>query len=159
MLFRSLFFSDILGSDYNYSESKIDLRAYLTSSPVSVLALQSDLVTHDGNTPFYNYPELSARLRAFDGKRFIDALRISQRIENRVFPFSGNFSRRLGFVLFAEVGQVAEDIQSLALKDLHYSFGGGLRFSILPDEKLNLRADFGFWGDDMNFIINAREVF
>lgn len=156
---RQLFMNEAWGSDYDYYESQYDLRAYLKTSAVSVLALQSDLIHHGGDLPFYNYPELGARLRAYDAKRYIDKARISQRLENRIFPFSGSFTRRIGFVAFAESGQVAPDVRDIKLKDWHYSVGGGLRFSILPDEKLNLRADFGFGDNSTNFMVNAREVF
>ncbi|HQQ67953.1 MAG TPA: BamA/TamA family outer membrane protein [Candidatus Cloacimonadota bacterium] len=157
--FKQLFFDEAWGSDYDYSESQYDLRAYLKTSGVSVLALQSDLVHHGEDLPFYNYPELGARLRAYDARRYIDKARISQRIENRIFPFSGSFTRRIGFVAFAESGQVAADVRDIRLKDWHYSVGGGLRFSILPNEKLNLRADIGFGDNSTNFMVNAREVF
>lgn len=157
--FRQLFYDDAFGSDFNYSESRYDLRAYFKNTSKSVLAVQSDLVSHNGDTPFYNYPELGKQLRAYDSKRFIDETRISQRLEQRVFPFEGKFSRRLGFVVFAETGQVAQQLQDIRFKDWHYSFGGGLRFSIVPSERLNLRADFGFGEDSVNFMVNAREVF
>jgi outer membrane protein assembly factor BamA len=154
-----LFFTDVLGSDFNYTQSQYDLRTYFPLGDKSVFALQSDLVSNKGSIPFFNYAELGSRLRAYDSKRFIDKVRIAQRAEHRVFPFEGGFSRRLGFVLFAETGQVAPALKDIRLKDWHYSVGGGLRFSILPDEKLNLRMDLGFGDDSVNFIVNAREVF
>lgn len=154
-----LFFLDALGSDYDYTESRYDFRAYLPTGAKSLIALQSDLVTHHGAMPYFNYAELGSRLRAYGSKRFIDKVRVAQRAEHRIFPFEGGFSRRLGFVLFAETGQVAPALRDISLKDWHYSVGGGLRFSILPDEKLNLRMDIGFGDDSVNFIVNAREVF
>ncbi|MCK9334017.1 MAG: outer membrane protein assembly factor [Candidatus Cloacimonetes bacterium] len=156
---RQLFYDAAFGSDYDYSEAQYDLRVYQKISPISVLAFQSDLIMHHGDLPFFNYPELGKRLRAYDSKRYIDKARISQRIESRIFPFNGGFTRRLGFVLFAETGQVAANVPDIRLKDWHTSLGGGLRFSILPKEKLNLRADIGFGKGSVNFIVNAREVF
>ncbi|MCB5271047.1 MAG: outer membrane protein assembly factor [Candidatus Cloacimonetes bacterium] len=156
---KQLWHDDALGSDFDFQTSKYDARFYLPIGQEQVLAVQSDLEINSGQVPYYLYPELGARLRAYDSKRFIDKVRISQRIEDRIFPFSGKFSQRIGFVLFGETGQVASDFDLIRLKDWHFSAGAGLRFSILPQERLNLRADIGFGEDSVNFIINAREVF
>ncbi|MCB5262868.1 MAG: outer membrane protein assembly factor [Candidatus Cloacimonetes bacterium] len=156
---KQLWHDVALGSDFDFQTSKYDARFYLPIGQEQVLAAQSDLEINSGQVPYYMYPELGARLRAYDSKRFIDKVRISQRIEHRSFPFSGKFSKRIGFVVFGETGQVANDFDLIRLKDWHFSAGAGLRFSILPQERLNLRADIGFGKDSVNFIINAREVF
>lgn len=156
---KQLWHDSALGSDFTFQTSKYDLRFYLPIGRDQVLAAQSDLEISSGQVPYYLYPELGSRLRAYDSQRFIDKIRISQRIEHRSFPFSGEFTKRIGFVLFGETGQVAKDFDLIRLKDWHWSAGGGLRFSILPQERLNLRADIGFGKDSVNFIINAREVF
>jgi hypothetical protein len=156
---KQLWYEADLGSDHTWQKNLYDFRLYVPLSSKSVFATQSDLELNRGDVPFYRYPELGNRLRAYDSKRFIDKVRISQRVENRLFPFEDGAWTRLGFVLFAETGQVAPELQDIALKDWHLSLGGGIRFSILPKERLNLRADFGFGSDSFNFIINAREVF
>ncbi|MDD3533618.1 MAG: BamA/TamA family outer membrane protein, partial [Candidatus Cloacimonetes bacterium] len=156
---KQLWHDTALGSDFTFQTSKYDMRFYLPIGQEQVLAAQSDLEINSGQVPYYQYPELGARLRAYDSQRFIDKIRISQRIEHRSFPFSGKFTKRIGFVLFGETGQVASDFDLIRLKDWHWSAGAGLRFSILPQERLNLRADIGFGEDSVNFIINAREVF
>jgi hypothetical protein len=156
---KQLWYESAWGSDFEYRQSSLDARGYLPLSPNQVLAAQSDLQANTGDVPFFRYPELGNRLRAYDSKRFIDQVRISQRIEHRVFPFHGNFTRRIGFVSFVETGQVASEFDLIRLRDWHWSVGAGLRFSILPEQRLNLRADIGFGEDSVNVIINAREVF
>lgn len=156
---KQIWYEDALGSDFTWQKHLYDWRIYIPMGKKNVLAFQSDLEQNKGEVPYYRYPELGRRLRAYDSRRFVDKLRISQRIEHRSFPFEDGLARRLGFVLFAETGQVAPDFQEIALKDWHVSVGGGIRFSILPQERLNLRADLGFGKDSINLIINAREVF
>lgn len=156
---KQVWYDNAFGSDFDFQASEYDLCFYLPIGQDQVLAAQSDLEINSGQVPYYMYPELGARLRAYDSKRFIDKVRISQRIEQRIFPFSAKFSRRIGFVIFGETGQVASELDQIRLKDWHWSMGLGLRFSILPQERLNLRADIGFGEDSVNFIINAREVF
>ena len=152
-------FRSELGSDYDYDMYRYDLRHYLALTDKVVFATQSDLVINEGDVPFYNYMELGHRLRAYKSKRFIDKVRVAQRIEQRVIPFEDGFWRRTGFVLFGEVGQVSPNVDKIRLTDWHWSTGFGFRFAILPVERLNLRMDFGFGDGSFNFIVNAREVF
>lgn len=156
---RQIWYSSVMGSDFDFQESSLDARGYFSLFPNQVLALQSDLQIDSSEVPFYLYPELGKRLRAYDSKRFIDKSRISQRLEYRLFPFSGDFSKRIGFVGFVETGQVSKALERIRFADWHWSAGGGIRFSIVPQERLNLRADVGFGKDSFNVIINAREVF
>ncbi|MDD5536378.1 MAG: BamA/TamA family outer membrane protein [Candidatus Cloacimonetes bacterium] len=156
---RQIWFDPALGSDYGWHKQYFDARTYIPLGDKHVLAMQTNLEINEGDTPFYKYPELGKYLRAYDSKRFIDDVSLSARIEQRSFPFEIGFWRRLGFVAFAESGRVAQSFADLDITDLHWSMGAGLRFSILPEERLNLRADFGFGADSFNFIINAREVF
>jgi len=159
IMLKQIHYLNDLGSDFAYVESKADARAYFPITSKITLALQSDLVEMRGKVPFYNYLELGNRLRAFPSKRFIDKVRIAGRAEQRVFPFDEGILKRIGFVVFAETGRVASELDNITSQDWHYSMGGGLRFSFLPDEKLNLRMDFGYGDDSVNFIVNAREVF
>lgn len=156
---KQIWYDKALGSDFSWQKNLYDLRFYIPMGESFVLASQSDLELNNGDLPFYRYPELGMRLRAYESKRFIDKVRISQRLEQRMFLFSAPGWRRLGFVAFAEAGQVAPTFEQISADDLHWSLGGGLRFSVLPKERLNLRADIGFGEDSVNFIINAREVF
>ncbi|MCB5260538.1 MAG: BamA/TamA family outer membrane protein [Candidatus Cloacimonetes bacterium] len=156
---KQIWYESALGSDRTWQKKTFDTRIYVPWGQQNVFAVQSDLEINSGDVPFYMYSELGKRLRAYDTKRFIDELRLSQRIEQRSFPFSEGMLSRLGFVVFAETGQVAQALEDVKLKHWHLSLGTGIRFSILPAERLNLRADIGFGKDSINFIINAREVF
>ncbi len=154
-----IIYREELLSDYDFTEHRYDFRHYLSINPRIVLASQTDLAINSGDAPYYSYLELGNRLRAYDSKRFIDKARIAQRLEQRITPFSNGASSRLGFVTFVETGQVMPTWDKIRLTDWHWSVGFGLRFSILPQERLNLRMDFGFGDDSINFIVNAREVF
>lgn len=156
---KQLWHDPSIGGDYKFQSSILDIRYFHSLFPKQVLATQADIQIQSSGSPVFLYAELGDRLRAFDSKRFIDLCRISQRIEHRHFPFDGAYSQRLGYVLFAELGQVSDDPKTLRLDETHWSLGAGLRFSILPKERLNLRADLGFGEDSVNLMINAREVF
>lgn len=156
---EQLYFREAWGSDHKYDKSRFDFRAYYPLGSVAVLASQSDLVINSSGVPIFNYMELGNRLRAFESKRFLDKTRIAQRLELRVSPFDRGIKRRIGYVIFGETGQVAPTVSDLSTKDFHWSTGMGLRFSVLPRERLNVRMDFGYGEGSFNVIINAREAF
>jgi hypothetical protein len=51
---------------------------------------------------------------------------------------------RFGLVGFAGGGDVFYSPGKFSLKSLKPSYGFGLRFAVVPAEKINLRMDFGF---------------
>ena len=57
------------------------------------------------------------------------------------------FTKKFGFVAFGGFGDVGEELTDLALKDLKYSVGGGLRYLFNKKENVNLRMDIAFGRD------------
>lgn len=47
-------------------------------------------------------------------------------------------------IVFAGTAQVAKDIMDYSVKGLKIAYGFGVRLNVIPDEKVILRADFGF---------------
>lgn len=154
----------------DFDKLTLDLNHYLSPIPGWVIAAQSSFAQSENATPFTFYPELGNKLRAYDSKRFIDKTLLAQRLEQRIFPaelpwlksagyLQGKLFRRAGLVIFSEAGQVAPHAKHYRWDRNHWSNGFGLRYAILPEEKLNFRIDFGFGEDTFNFIFQAREVF
>jgi hypothetical protein len=154
----------------DFDKSSLDLNHYLSPTPGWVIAAQSSFVQSENSIPFTFFPELGSRLRAYDSKRFIDQTLIAQRLEQRVFPselswmkgkglMQGKLWSRMGFVAFSETGQVARHVTHYQWNRNHWSNGFGIRYAIIPKDKLNFRIDFGFGEDTFNFIFQAREVF
>ena len=66
---------------------------------------------------------------------------------------------RIGMVLFSATGEVASTPGRFELNGLHYSGGGGLRFALSKEEKLNLRIDYGVAKHSNAFTVQLREAF
>ena len=66
---------------------------------------------------------------------------------------------RFGLVAFAGFGQVADKIEKMEFSEFKPSGGLGLRFALIPDQKVNLRIDMGVGKDDGSFDISIMEVF
>jgi hypothetical protein len=161
---------NVISSDGSFDIFTFDANYYTSPIQGWVIATQTSFVNTENNIPFSFLPELGSKLRAYNSKRYIDKALIAQRLEQRVFPadfrfmqekgyLQSKFWKKSGMVVFVEAGQVASHTKQFNLNRNHYSYGLGLRYSIIPQERLNLRMDFGFGKDTMNFIVQGTEAF
>ena len=137
-------FGKYLGSDYEYTNIVLDIRHYLKTIAGQVLAVQAYSFNNIGDPPLRSLASLGGNnsMRGYYDGRFRDKQQFVLQAEYRI-PVYG----RLGLVGFTSCGQVAHRLSDYTLADLKYSYGGGLRFAINKQEKLNLRLDYGFTAD------------
>ena len=149
-------FPTFLGSDFAYRVLSIDLRRFFRLSPKSVLAFQGLGGLTFGNTPFRYLEELGGAdmMRGYYGGRYSDKCLMAYQAEYRRFLFW-----RFGMVLFAATGEVAQTPAKFELDGLHPSGGGGIRFALSKEEKLNLRIDYGVAKHSRAFTVQLREAF
>lgn len=131
-------------SDYIFTTFELDVRYYKKLLKNQVLATNLYLKSVSSNAPFYELPALGGqqRMRGYFEGRYRDKNYVSLQTEFRQY-----FWKRLGFVAFAGIGDVGEEITDLNLKQLKYSFGGGLRYLFNKKENVNLRMDIGIGKD------------
>jgi hypothetical protein len=138
--YATLFVRRAMGSlgDYSFTRIDGDLRGY-ASSGAHTLALHLVATSQSGEPPFYNLATLggSSVLRGYYEGRYRDRNRVVAQAEWR-FPVR----RRVSGVVFAGAGEVMRDWRDFALRELHPSFGGGVRFRLTPAERINLRIDY-----------------
>ena len=136
-----------LGGSVSYHRIIFDLRKYLTLNTAKrhILAFQLYNNFVRGEAPFKELAELGGPrvLRGYYRGRFRDNYMSAFQTEYRMPLY-----KRLGFVAFAGVAKVYGP-ESVNLEGLHYSYGGGLRFTINKKERLNIRFDWGK-GDSEN---------
>lgn len=83
-------------------------------------------------------------MRSYFTGRYRDKFYSAIQLEYRQY-----FWRKLGFVVFGGLGDVAQEFIKFDFTELKYSYGMGLRFLFNKKQKINLRMDFGF-GQDGN---------
>jgi outer membrane protein assembly factor BamA len=137
--FTQGFYGTALGGTSIFQLSKLDLRGYQRTGPKGVLSFQFFGRYGAGETPvqelsYLGGPEL---LRGFPEFRFRDRLAVFAQAEYRWQAW-----KNIGFVFYGGAGQVAADAAELALPELRYSLGTGLRLTIIPKENINLRLDY-----------------
>ncbi|MBN9380924.1 MAG: BamA/TamA family outer membrane protein [Chitinophagaceae bacterium] len=151
-----VWFHRSLGSDFNFQVFSLDFRKFFHLSEKSVLALQGIAGLTSGNTPFRKLEELGGAdmMRGYYAGRFTDKCLTAYQAEYRRLLFW-----RVGMVAFAATGEVSKDPKHFELDGFHYTYGGGLRFMLSKEEKLNLRVDYGMAKHSTAFNVQLREAF
>lgn len=128
-----------LGGDFAYTRADLDLRGFMTRGRHTVAGQLLASAT-DGAAPFYDLAVLGGSnvLRGYYEGRFRDRQRLVAQAEWR-FPVY----RRVSGVAFAGAGQVMRTWGDMRADGLHGAWGGGVRFLLSPEERVNLRIDFG----------------
>ncbi|HLZ15606.1 MAG TPA: BamA/TamA family outer membrane protein, partial [Cyclobacteriaceae bacterium] len=143
-------------SDFEYTNYIIDARKYLPVGKQDVVAFQSYSYLNSGNVAIRNMAILGGSdiMRGYYEGRFTDRNMTAFQAEYRKHIW-----RRFGLVAFGGYGQVFNEIQQLGWRSMKYSFGGGVRFSVNPRERLNLRLDYGIGEDSQGWYFSIREAF
>ena len=145
---------------YDFASTRLDLRKYMTvSNEKSILAIQfvSQVTTGDA-VPFYRLPRVGGgtQLRGIaNASLYRDRQMVYTQAE-----FRQHVWWRFGVVGFAGLGGVTPKWSSFDISELRYVGGIGLRFQVMPDERINLRMDLGFSQDGQSgFYVGMQEAF
>lgn len=129
----------VFGSDFEFTRISADYVKYLTKNK-HTFALNLFSVANLGKTPFNEMALIGGtrRMRGYFEGRYRDNNMIMAQAEYRKsLPF--NF----GFVLFTGFGSVASTFNSFEIENIKPTVGGGLRYRLSKDEKINVRLDYG----------------
>ena len=156
---KATFYNDIWGSDFNFARYFIDARKYFPlkfGDDTHVFAIQSVFDVTSGKLPFYSLPTFGGDLsmRGFFLGRYRDNLSAYLQMDYR-FPVWW----RIGAILFGSTGQVSNGFNHLAIDRFKFAGGFGLRFNVIPDERMAARFDLGFSKDGLQFYITFGEAF
>ena len=144
-----------IGSDYRFTEVDVDLRHYIALGD-NVLALQLVGGTNAGNAPFYALSSIGgiSLLRGVTFGRFRDSYMTEGQVDFR-FPIWGPWS---GAAFFG-AGEVMHTLPDFKPNGLHPAGGAGLRFAIVPSERLRIRLDFAYGDAGLAYYLNIGEAF
>ena len=156
--FRQRFHQKFLGSDFNYQVGVLDVRNYFKpfKNRRDIIASQVYGYFAFGDIPFTELAPLGGDMimRGYYEGRYLDNLLMAVQTEYRVHIW-----KNLGAVGFVAVGDVAEEFRNFNIPNLKPSGGVGLRYTLIPEENLNIRIDAAFGKATNNFYINISEAF
>ncbi len=134
-------------SDYEFQTIRIKAKKFQKVFKNHVLGFHMVNVFTFGEVPYRSLAVLGGMdiMRGYFSGRFRDKMMNAVQVEYRL-PIYWRF----GAVGFAGVGIIANRFSDYSIDELKYSLGSGLRFAILPKEKLNIRFDVA-WGNFNSF--------
>lgn len=149
-------FGRSIGSEYVYDLNWIDARKYIGFKKDRVLAIQAYARLSQGTVPFFHLSQMGGnqRMRGYLEGRYRDKQLLGWQVEYRTPVFW-----RIGLVAFAGNAVVADRIANFQSKYLRTTAGGGLRFQIDRERKINLRLDYAFSRESSGFYVTIGEAF
>jgi hypothetical protein len=152
----TLFYRSAFGSDYSYDDVQVDLRNFFKTFSDHIIAVQGMGEFIDGSAPFQSLAKFGGQnmMRGYFDGRYRDKNGVALQAEYRIPVWW-----RIGLVGFAGVAQVAEHISNLALNRFWFAGGVGLRFAWNPEERVNLRLDYGAGNNSSGVYITMTEAF
>jgi len=150
-------YGPVFGSDYSFNSYSIDFRHYRQVFGSHVIAFQGVSCINIGKPSFQHMNEagsLGKYLRGYTRTLHVDKNVLAFQAEYRM-PLPGRF----GLVAFAGFGQVAEKVSNIAIDEFKPSAGIGIRFALIPKQKVNIRIDAGMGKDDSSLDISLMEMF
>lgn len=148
--------NSFIGSQYDFFRVTADIRQFIPLGEDHAIGAQFYAEVLGGDVPFHYMGLLGGdeRMRGYYKGRYRDKTLWTAQVEYRsplLWRFSG--------VLFAATGGVASNIGAFRAEDTKWTVGGGLRWLIDEDERINLRADVGFSHETFGLYVNVSEAF
>lgn len=153
---KAQFFMKAIASDYDFNVYTTDLRWFVPVGEEDAVALQAYGRLVLGYPPFYELSALGGQthMRGYFEGRYRDNNFITAQVEYRF-----NIWRKIGAVLFGGIGNVSKRVRDFRIPEAIFSYGFGLRYLFNAEEKVNLRADFGFGKNTSGVYFGIEEVF
>jgi outer membrane protein assembly factor BamA len=150
---------ELVGSDFDFQSIKASYNLYRRikkDSDKMIIAGRASACATPGDTPFYALCKFgqSFDLRGYVGGRYRDKAMLAIQTE-----FRWSFSRRWGAVGFIGVGGVSESLSDFDAQDSLPAAGVGVRFSVSPENRLNISLDWAVGKDDNYVYIYVGEAF
>lgn len=137
-----------VGATRTYQSYTVAGNVYARLGERGVLAMRLSGCSAQGDVPLYALCLFGMRndLRGYDIGRYRDRLMYATQAEYRVSPPDRRgVLGRIGFVVFAGVGEVAPTVSAFGSDQLLPSLGGGLRILVARENRINFRIDYA-WG-------------
>lgn len=154
--FSSTLYRSVFGSEFKFTNFTVDVRSFNRINTHAVLAVQGLINFNFGHVPFKQQSTIGGYsvMRGYYNGRFRDKKLMVLQAEWRQHLY-----KRIGCTVFADVGEVSSEINGFSLDHTKATFGGGLRYQLSQNGKINIRFDAGFGRNTSGFYINISEAF
>lgn len=132
---EGLFNDESIGSQRTYQNYAVTLRSYHEMSKSLVLAAEAQACNRAGQVPLWDACRIS--LRGFATTDYLAKVTASAQVEAR-----WRLSKRWGLVGFGGAGYASTSFSDVRDNEPIPSYGVGVRFSVLPAKRVNIRLDY-----------------
>jgi hemolysin activation/secretion protein len=158
MMFKNQFYRNWVGSDYAFERYHVTFNQFTKLNPKNdkhVLAMRASFNIASGTVPFEGQTVVGGDdIRGYSQGRYRNDQVYTLQAEYR-----WNFYKRFGIVAFAGLASAVKHIGDIPDNDLLLGVGGGLRFKMLPSEKINIGIDGAKGKDDYSITFRIGESF
>ena len=148
----ALFNDEAVGSNDTYQSYDVSFRSYHEMTDSIVLAWEALGCLREGTVPLWDSCRI--KLRGFSATDYLGLASWSAQAELR-----WRMSKRWGLVAFTGAGEVANSFSGFRDREAIPSYGAGVRFSVLPAQRINLRLDYAKSRDSDAIHFSVGEAF
>jgi hypothetical protein len=144
--------NEIFGGDDNYESYSVNYTSYHDVLPSVVVAWQLRGCHRSDDTPLWDACVIN--LRGFPVIDYLGKSSVLGQVEAR-----WQFYKRWGAVAFAGAGNYANSFNEFRENETIPSYGVGLRFMVVPSQRINVRLDYGRSKDNDAIHLGVMEAF
>jgi len=156
--FKNQFYRDWMGSDYKFERYIVSYNQFFKLSKkddTKVLALRATFNVAAGDVPFEGQTVVGGDdIRGYSQGQFRNDQVYTLQTEYR-----WNFYKRWGMVAFAGLASAVASFSDIPKSDILPGVGAGIRFKMLPSEKINIGVDAGVGRGDYSITFRIGESF
>jgi len=156
--FKNQFYREWVASDYEFERYTITYNQFFKlrkSDEKQVLAIRANLNVAAGDVPFEGQTVVGGDdIRGYSQGEYRNDQVYSLQAEYR-----WNFYRKWGVVAFAGLASAVENFSDIPDNDILPGVGAGVRFKMLPSEKINIGIDGGVGKGDYSITFRIGESF
>lgn len=156
--FKNQFYRDWIGSDYEFERYIVTYNQFFMLNKKSerqILAVRATFNVAAGDVPFEGQTVVGGDdIRGYSQGRYR-----ADQVYTLQAEYRWNFYKRWGMVAFAGLASAVENFADIPDNELLPGVGAGLRFKMLPSEKINIGIDGGLGKDDYSITFRIGESF
>jgi hemolysin activation/secretion protein len=144
-----------VGSDYKFERYLVTYNQFFKLDEKKIMAVRASLNIASGNVPFEGQSVVGGDdIRGYSQGKYRNDQVYALQAEYR-----WSFYKRWGLVAFAGVASAVAKLSDIPKNEILPGVGAGLRFRMLPAEKINIGIDYGVGKDDYSITFRIGEAF
>jgi outer membrane protein assembly factor BamA len=156
--FKNQFYRDWVNSDYEFERYLVTYNQFFNlqkKNEAHILAIRASFNIAAGDVPF----EGQSVVGGDDIRGYSQGQYRNDQVYTIQAEYRWNFYKRWGMVAFAGLASAVPKIADIPDYDILPGAGAGLRFKMLPSEKINIGIDAGVGKDDYSITFRIGESF